>query len=159
MASNNKRVATKHIRDGIKAKYKKESCCSICGTEDSLELHHYSTVSLLLKDYANTHGIPIGTDDEVLAMRDKFYEIYSKELIEDTVTLCAKHHALLHKTYGKAPPLHTAKKQAAWVLKRRDALEYDVNDLDKKDIKELTTSCNSLTAYKLLRIPLSEFKV
>ena len=177
MASNNKRVATKHIRDGIKAKYKKLSFCEICGTDDLLELHHYSTVSLLLKDYAERNSIPISTDEEVLAMRDDFYKIHSKELIEDTVTLCKEHHALLHTTYGSAPPLHTAVKQPGWVTRKRDALgivdesflhnnietkeDKKIHIIESKQPKKLPTTIDTsgLAMYQTLLIPLGEFKV
>ena len=118
--SKNKRVATKHIRDGIKSNYRKDCTCAICGTEEDLELHHYTTVSLLLQKYANDRDIPIDTDEEVLAMRDEFYKVHWQELVEDTVTLCNTHHKLLHKIYGKAPLLHTASKQPGWVIRQRE---------------------------------------
>jgi hypothetical protein len=121
MARNtNKRVATKHIRDGIKSNYKKDCECKICGTAEELELHHYTTVSLLLKKYAKANGIDISTDEKVLAMRDDFYKIHWHELVEDTVTLCRTHHLLLHKVYGKDPALATAEKQKRWVQRQYD---------------------------------------
>ena len=116
MATNtNKRVATKHIRDGIKAQYKKGDKCEICGTTENLEYHHYHTVSLLLKKYASENGIPISTDEEVLAMRETFYKHYWHELVDDAVTLCNKDHTHLHQIYSQEPPLATAEKQKAWV--------------------------------------------
>ena len=179
MAANNKRVATKHIRDGIKAKYNKGDICEICGTHDNLELHHYTTVSLLLRDYAEANGIPIGTDKEVLAMREAFYQAHSKELIQDTVTLCKEHHALLHKTYGRTPPIHTAEKQAAWVKRKRerdtgsvtdtnndiDAIEgfYDDNAelpqrRENKKVVVKSITCD-LRSFKTLVLPLGDFRV
>lgn len=123
MAVNkNKRVATKHIRDGIKSKYNKGSSCEICGCSDELELHHYHTVSLLLKNYAKENGIPISSDEEVLAMRDDFYKHHWHELVDDTVTLCHEHHVELHKIYSQEPPLSTVSKQKNWVIKRRDKI-------------------------------------
>jgi hypothetical protein len=163
MASNNKRVATKHIRDGIKAQYVKASACEICGIEEALELHHYTTLSLLLKAYAKRNGISIATDEDVLAMRDEFYKQHRKELIEDTVTLCAPHHALLHKTYGKAPPLSSAKLQVLWVQKRRDnVLGVIPNQPDTTKARTEPTSKISLSGFSHLMIrsyPLSDFKV
>lgn len=179
MAANNKRVATKYIRDGIKAKYNKAESCEICGSPDNLELHHYNTVSLLLRDYAEANSIPISTDKEVLAMREAFYQQYSKELIEDTVTLCKEHHALLHKTYGRTPPLHTAVKQAEWVKRKSgrdtsvitdtinntDAVEdfyEDSTEIPQKRgkskaiVKSIT--CD-LRSFKTLVLPLGDFKV
>lgn len=116
MAVNtNKRTAIKHIRDGIKSQYRKDSCCAICGTENELELHHYVTVGQLLKQYSTERGIPIGTDEQVLAMRDQFYKDHWYELVEYTVTLCNAHHKRLHDIYGPEPLMSTASKQEAWV--------------------------------------------
>jgi len=126
-ANNKKRVAVKHIRDGIKSRYKKDCKCSICGTDENLELHHYTTVSTLFKNYVEEHNIPVTTDEEVVAMRDGFYAMYEYELIDFTVTLCADHHRKLHSIYGREPPLHTAEKQERWVKKQRDKAEGKVS--------------------------------
>lgn len=126
-ANTNKRVATKHVRDGIKANYRKDCKCAICSTDVELELHHYTTVSLLLKQYAQEKGIPISTDEEVLAMRDAFYKVHWYELVDFTVTLCAEHHKLLHKVYGTSPLLITAKKQERWVELQRNKYEARLN--------------------------------
>lgn len=115
-----KRVATKHIRDGIKSNYKKKCNCEICGTDQELELHHYITVSLLLKKYAHENSISIDTDEDVLAMREQFYQRHWHELVEYTVTLCAFHHKLLHKIYGREPVLTSAVKQERWVVKQAE---------------------------------------
>ncbi len=116
MAKNtNKRVATKHIRDGIKANYKKDCKCAVCGTPNDLEFHHYTTVSLLLKKYASENGISINTDAEVLDMRQGFYDAHWHELVDYAVTLCEEHHRLLHSIYGSSPELTTASKQERWV--------------------------------------------
>tara|TARA_Y100001938_G_scaffold146629_1_gene225894 strand:- start:699 stop:1166 length:468 start_codon:yes stop_codon:yes gene_type:complete len=118
MAKNtNKRTATKHIRDGIKSKYQKGSCCEVCGTEQDLELHHYHTVSLLLDDYCKENGITLETDQDAIDMREDFYEAHMFELVEDMATLCNKHHVQLHSIYGKQPALSTADKQRNWVKK------------------------------------------
>lgn len=118
MAKNtNKRTATKHIRDGIKSNYTKGCKCEVCGTTEDLELHHYHTVSLLLDKYCDENGIPIGTDEQVLAMRDEFYQAHWHELVTDMVTLCNKHHVQLHGIYGKQPPLSTVTKQRNWVAR------------------------------------------
>jgi|TARA_R100001443_G_scaffold110913_1_gene123195 hypothetical protein len=122
-ANTKKRVAVKHIRDGIKSNYKKDCKCAICSTEEKLELHHYTTVSTLFKNYVEEHNIPVDTDEEVRAMRDDFYKMYWYELVDYTVTLCEEHHRKLHSIYGREPPLHTAKKQERWVEKQRDKAE------------------------------------
>lgn len=121
MATNtNKRTAIKHVRDGIKSQYKKASNCAICGTVDELELHHYVSVSQLLKQYSSERGIPIGTDEQVLAMRDMFYKDHWHELVEYTVTLCNTHHKKLHDIYGPEPLMTTAAKQEQWVLSQHN---------------------------------------
>jgi hypothetical protein len=116
--TGNKRVAVKHCRDGIKSNYKKGDECEICSTPENLELHHYTTFSLLLKQYASAGNVPIDTDENVLLMRDAFYEAHWKELVEDTVTLCNTHHKALHAIYGREPPLPTSEKQRRWVIRK-----------------------------------------
>ena len=125
MAANtgNKRVATKHIRDGIKSNYNKDCKCAICSTDKELEFHHYTTVSLLLKRYARENSIPIDTDEAVLAMREQFYEDHWHELVEYAVTLCAPHHRTLHKVYGREPAITSAAKQERWVEKQANKLK------------------------------------
>ena len=157
MAKNtgNKRVAVKHIRDGIKSNYKKDYKCAVCDTTEDLELHHFATVSLLLKRYCNERDIPISTDEEVLAMRDTFYKEHWHELVIDTVTLCNTHHKLLHKVYGREPDLSTAEKQKIWVSKTRDKLlgrDADSADMTPEENRfsklldsELTDMCNRFT--------------
>lgn len=122
MAKNTglKRDPVKYIRDGVKANYKKDCKCAICGTEEDLELHHYHSVSFLLEKYAKEKGLSLSTKEEVLGMRDQFYQDHWHELVEDTVTLCNKHHTLLHKIYGQKPLLYTASKQRIWVEKQHD---------------------------------------
>lgn len=151
MARNtNKRVATKHIRDGIKSNYQKKNQCEICGTGDDLELHHYTTVSLLLKQYASENGIPISTDEEVLAMRDDFYKLYWHELVEDTVTLCNKDHTRLHQIYTQEPPLSTAEKQKRWVQ-----AQFNKNN----GIEEVRESSVNFSRFIVPGVSLSELKV
>lgn len=116
--NSSKRTAIKWIRDGIKQKYKKGSCCEICGTTDGLEFHHYHTVAFLLENYAKAHGLSLSTKEEILAMRDEFYKTHWHELVEDAVTLCNTHHVLLHRIYGQKPLLSTADKQKHWVQKQ-----------------------------------------
>lgn len=118
MASNtNKRVATKHIRDGIKSQYPEKVKCAVCGCTHDLEGHHYKTLSLVFEDYCRKNNISVKTDEEVLAMRDQFYADNWEAVVTDMVTLCNEHHVALHKVYGKQPPLATYKKQKHWVQK------------------------------------------
>ena len=55
-----------------------------------------------------------------MKIRDKFIEEHSKELFEDTITLCHTHHLRLHAIYGKKPKFITAKKQPRWAEKQRE---------------------------------------
>lgn len=120
--NNKKRTPIRYIRDGIKQQYKKESCCEICGVSEDLELHHYHTVAFLLEKHVKEHSIPMDTEEQILAMRDKFYQEYWHELVEDAVTLCNSHHVTLHKIYGQKPLLSTSTKQKNWVLIQKDKL-------------------------------------
>lgn len=121
MASNvkYKRDAISIMRDGIKAQYKRGNCCAICDSQENLELHHYSTVALLVKNFAKEFQLDFTDSEVVLSNRDKFYQHYWHELVEDTVTLCVFHHQTLHKVYTKEPPLFSANKQKIWVEKQR----------------------------------------
>ncbi|AUG85221.1 hypothetical protein AG74_17 [Vibrio phage AG74] len=157
MATNtNKRVATKHIRDGIKSNYSKKDYCEICGTEHDLELHHYHTVSLLLKQYAKENGIPISTDEQVLAMRDDFYKAHWHELVDDTVTLCNSHHVKLHQIYSQEPDLSTASKQRRWVKIQRDR---QGDSSGETIISTGDSAANALCNYMVATISLDKFKV
>ncbi|AKY02273.1 hypothetical protein AEO54_325 [Vibrio phage vB_VorS-PVo5] len=157
MAKNtNKRVATKHIRDGIKSNYSKKDYCEICSVEHDLELHHYHTVSLLLKKYAKENGIPISTDEQVLAMRDDFYKAHWHELVEDTVTLCNNHHVKLHQIYSQEPDLSTADKQRRWVKIQRDRQGGTVEEMPTTHRDD---SASALCNLMVESISLDRFKV
>ena len=143
MASNtgNKRIAIKHVRDGIKAKYPEKIECAICGgkADQDLEGHHYATLSLVFEKYCRDNNITVKTDEDVLNMRSKFYEDNWFEVVDDMVTLCATHHKALHRVYGKQPPLATANKQKNWV--ERQALKN--NGLEDTDV----TSSNNNSRF------------
>lgn len=119
-ANTNKRIPIKHIRDGAKARYPAREFCAICDTDENLELHHYTGLTNLLEKWQKETGIPLDTDEQVLAIRDRFIAEHEYELYEAVVVLCAEHHRKLHVVYGKSPALSTAKKQEQWVLKQRD---------------------------------------
>ncbi len=120
MSTNtNKRIAVKHIRDGAKAAYDKQKECFICGSEENLELHHVTSLTLLLENWAKTNNIDISTDAAVLAIRDRFIDEHRTELYDEVFTLCLKHHQKLHSIFGKAPLLHTSSKQVNWVSKQK----------------------------------------
>lgn len=119
-ANTNKRIPIKHIRDGAKARYPAREYCAICDTDENLELHHYTGLTNLLEKWQKETGIPLDTDEQVLAIRDRFIAEHEYELYEAVVVLCADHHRKLHVVYGKSPALSTAKKQEQWVLKQKD---------------------------------------
>lgn len=112
-----KRDCVKYIRDKAKAAYKKAPACEICGATDNLDLHHYNTLTQLLKLWLKETGLK---EDDVVQWREDFIERYHTELYTDVVTLCRTHHQKLHSIYGKNPTLVTAKKQARWVGIQRE---------------------------------------
>lgn len=116
------RTVTKYIRDGIKANYKKSDFCEVCGCSEDLELHHTHSVKLVFDAYCAERGLTIQSTEEVMAMRDEFYQVHWNELVVDVLTLCNTHHKALHKVYGAQPPLSTASKQRVWVERIRDRL-------------------------------------
>lgn len=112
-----KRLPVKYIRDRCKSAYEKDSSCAICGTSELLELHHYNSLTALFEKWCKKKGY---SEDNVLEFRDEFINEHHSEIYLEVVTLCKEDHALLHKLYGLKPALGTAKKQAAWVEKRRE---------------------------------------
>ena len=116
---NLKRDLVKYIRDKAKSKYKKSTECYICGSKESLDFHHFYSLTELLERWIKKHNFKINTVEDIMQIRDKFIEEHSKELFDDVVTLCHTHHLKLHSIYGKRPKLHTAEKQARWVEKQR----------------------------------------
>lgn len=114
------RSAVKWIRDFSKSHYRKDVKCAICDTPENLELHHYSSVSLLVHSYAEENNLDFSNKEVILEHREAFLDKHWQEMVEDTVTLCKKHHLLLHSVYGEVPDLSTASKQPRWVeLQRR----------------------------------------
>ena len=111
----NKRLPVKWIRDMNKRKYKKSSECALCGTDSELEFHHFYSITLLFEKWVKLNKLTINTDDDVLAIRDQFSAEHTKEIFDDTVTLCKTHHARLHQVYGVTPALTTAEKQKRWI--------------------------------------------
>lgn len=120
--ATNKRDRIKHVRDKAKSAYEKQSSCYICGAQENLELHHFASLTNLLDKWAKEKGYDISTDAGVLAVRDEFILKHSAQIYDEVVTLCKKHHQLLHQIYGGKPLLHTAPKQMAWVEKQKEKL-------------------------------------
>ena len=114
----NRRDPIKHVRDRAKKAYEKRSQCDICGNTETLSLHQYAGLTELFNFWCRKNGIKINTDEDVLAVRDRFIEEHQKELYEDVATLCKKHHMELHSLFGKAPIFTSAKAQAKWVNRK-----------------------------------------
>lgn len=118
-----KRDPVKYIRDKAKSQYEKGSECYICGAPDTLDFHHFYTLTPLLDEWLkNKQKIRPEhyTDEYIVIWRDEFIEENWAELYEHTVTLCHNHHLQLHSVYGRNPALVTAEKQMRWVDIQRD---------------------------------------
>lgn len=149
--AKNTRSVIKWVRDLAKSHYKKDTKCAICGVEHDLEFHHYYTVSLVINDYVRLNGLAVDTTEDILEMRDKFLQDHWREMVEEAVTLCADHHKLLHKLYGKEPPLNSASKQKSWVEKQHDKV---LNGTTGERIQSLPSS---LTQFCTEHRPFSNF--
>lgn len=113
--TNNNRIPVKWVRDKAKAAYEKKETCYICGTKEDLELHHLTSITILLNTWADKKSYDISTDEGILEVRDEFIAEHQKEIYEDVYTLCNTHHVKLHGVYGKAPLPASAPKQKRWI--------------------------------------------
>ena len=115
-----KRDVIKYVRDRPKKAYEKGLSCDICGTTEQLDLHHYNGLTELFNMWCRKNNIKINTEEDILAVRDRFIEEHNKELYEDVTTLCKKHHMELHSLFGKAPVFTSAMAQAKWVKRKHE---------------------------------------
>lgn len=115
-----KRDLVKYVRDKAKSKYKKETQCFICGSQEKLDFHHFYGLTELLETWLRKNKITITSEADILALRERFIEEENKKVYDYAVTLCHEHHLRLHSIYGKRPKLITAKKQQHWVKVQRD---------------------------------------
>lgn len=125
MKSNElRRDLVKYVRDRAKRAYEKKPTCEICGSDGDgkpLDLHHYSSMTLMLEAWLRKNKLNPKTADEIMSIRDAFIAEHMVQIYDEVVTLCFKCHDLkLHKVYGAKPPLATAKKQMAWVEKQKE---------------------------------------
>jgi phage anti-repressor protein len=123
-----KRDPIKYIRDRAKAAYNKGSHCYICNTTEKLDFHHFYTLTPLFNKWCRDNKIVINTEEDILAVRDRFIEENRPELYDHAVTLCHAHHMKLHSIYGKDPALTTATKQMNWVKIQREKHELPILD-------------------------------
>ena len=115
-----KRDPIKYVRDKAKARYQKGSECFICGSTERLDFHHFYSLTPLFNKWLKGNSIKMTTEEDVLAVRDRFIEEHLPELYDHAATLCHVHHLKLHSIYGKDPPLVTAEKQKRWVEIQRE---------------------------------------
>ncbi len=115
-----KRDLVKYVRDKAKSKYRKETQCFICGSQEKLDFHHFYGLTELLETWLRKNKITIESEADILALRERFIEEENKKVYDHAVTLCHEHHLRLHSIYGKRPKLITAKKQQHWVKVQRD---------------------------------------
>ena len=123
-----KRDPINFVRDKAKSRYNKASKCYISGRTDNLDFHHFYSLTPLFNKWLKDNKIKIETDEDVIAVRDRFIEEHQAELFDEAVTIHHDFHLKLHSIYGKDPPLHTAKKQKRWVDIQRD--KYENQKLD-----------------------------
>ena len=118
-----KRDKVKYIRDKAKSAYDKGDYCVVCGSDTNLDFHHYYTLTPLLDKWLKTNKLKIETEEDILAIRDRFIAEHHDELYVHGVTICHSLHQKLHSIYGKDPSLGTAKKQMRWIQKQREKHE------------------------------------
>lgn len=126
------RLPVKWLRDGIKSKYKEREPCFICGSEDTIELHHIYSVSELWNVWIKKNKLTISCDADVLTNRAQF-EIDNAEHLDNAnlYSLCKPHHQRLHQIYGKSYSNYMGNKVREWIHKQRD--KYGENQLWQED--------------------------
>lgn len=113
----------KYVRDRAKSRYNKGSQCEICETTESLDFHHYYTMTPLFNKWCKLKGYTVKVVDDILKIRDEFILEEEDKVYNQTVTLCHTHHMKLHSVYGKDPALFTADKQKNWVKIQKEKHE------------------------------------
>lgn len=117
-----KRFPIKYIRDYIKKDYKLKDECFICGTTNTLELHHLYSVSELFSKWCLSKKIKsIESVDLINKLRIEFSED-EKDLLsnKNLFTLCKNHHIRLHTIYGQTYANHLVPKIKNWLLVQRE---------------------------------------
>ena len=113
----------KYVRDRAKSRYEKGSHCEICGATESLDFHHYYTMTPLFNKWCKSKGYVVKVVDDILKIRDEFILEEEDKVYNQTATLCHDHHLRLHSVYGKDPALFTAEKQKNWVKIQKEKHE------------------------------------
>ena len=140
MADELKRQLIKYVRDRAKHAYKKKPYCEICGSDGGdipLDLHHYSSMTLMLEAWLRKNKLNPTTASEIMAVRDACIEEHKVQIYDKVVTLCHKHHEALHRIYGAKPLLPTATKQEAWVKKQIE--KHGIKTMDNGETESSST--------------------
>jgi hypothetical protein len=111
-----KREPVKWLRDGMKSQYKARETCYICGSKESIELHHIYSVSELWNTWLKQNKLSVSCDEEVIALRKQF-EADNEEYLHNgnLYSLCKSHHVRLHQLFGKSYSNYIAKKVITWL--------------------------------------------
>jgi len=117
-----RRDKIKYIRDKCKSAYNKDSSCYICSSTESLEFHHYNSMTAMLERWLRRKKYSMGTVEEVELYRDEFIAEHYDQIYNKTVTLCKACHTKLHGIYGAKPNLGTAAKQERWVERMKNVV-------------------------------------
>ena len=63
-----KRDLVKYVRDKAKSKYKKETECFICGSQENLDFHHFYGLTELLETWLRKNKITITSEEDYRAL-------------------------------------------------------------------------------------------
>ena len=112
-----KRFPIKYIRDFIKKDYKLRDECYVCGTKESLELHHLYGLSELFDKWCTTNKIKkVDTVEIINQIREEFANDEKDKLSNKNLyTLCKNHHVRLHTVYGQRYANYLAPKIKNWL--------------------------------------------
>ena len=93
-----KRFPIKYIRDFIKKDYKIRDECYVCGSKETLELHHLYGLSELFDKWCISNNVTdIRNVEMINQLREKFATDEKDNLSNKNLyTLCKTHHIRLH---------------------------------------------------------------
>lgn len=116
-----RREPIKYIRDFIKKDYKTRDSCYICGSTNTLDLHHLYSVSELFNSWCDKQGIrSVDTEEQIKELRVLFVSANTEALSNDNLyTLCKKHHTQLHNLYGQRYSNSMGLKVKNWIELQR----------------------------------------
>lgn len=115
-----KREPVKHVRDGMKSRYKNREPCYICGSIENIELHHLYCVSELWNAWTLKNRIKVTSDEDVRMYRAQFESEHEDKLNnENLYSLCKAHHSRLHQIFGKSYSNYVAVKVSEWLERQK----------------------------------------